>query len=105
MFQATLPRLLASVGYGVLGTAFGGAAALARRWRSGSAVAYVLPVEAIVVGVIWSNGDRWLPGQLLSALAHGGTSSTSYSRALLLVALYAVVVAAATLVLFARRDA
>ncbi len=67
-------------------------------------VAYVLPGEAIIAA-IWGNGDRWLPGQLLSAVAHGGTSSTSYSRALALLALYAVVVAAGTLLLFQRRDA
>jgi hypothetical protein len=71
----------------------------------GAAVAYVVAIEGIVVGAIWSNGDRWLPGQLLSAVAHGGTSSTSYSRALALVALYAVVVAVGTLILFRRRDA
>ena len=64
-----------------------------RRWREvgiglaiGLAVAYVVPIEAIVVGVIWSNGDRWLPGQLLSALAHGGTGDASYGHVLVTLA-------------------
>ena len=61
MLQAILHVFLASVGYGVLGTAAG---VLLRSpgVAIGLAVAYVLPVEAIVVGVIWSDGDRWLPG-------------------------------------------
>jgi ABC-2 type transport system permease protein len=100
--HAVLRIYLAALGYGVLGTA------LAVVLRSPAVaitvgVAYSLPGEAII-NALWSNGDRWLPGQLLSAVAHGGTSSTSYSRALLIVALYALVVGAGTLVLFARRD-
>jgi ABC-2 type transport system permease protein len=101
--QATLHVYLASVGYGVLGAAIGvllrtpGAAI-------GMAVAYVLPGEAIIVGVIWSDGDRWLPGQLLSALAHGGNSDSSYHHALITLAVYAVVVTAAILRLFRVRD-
>jgi hypothetical protein len=67
-------------------------------------VAYALPGEAII-NALWSNGDRWLPGQLLSALAHGGTSSASYGHALLTLTIYAVLVAAGTLLLFRRRDA
>lgn len=101
--HAVLRIYLAALGYGVLGTA------LAVIFRSPAiaitvGVAYILPGEAIIAA-IWDNGDRWLPGQLLSAVAHGGTSSTSYSRALALLALYTVVVAAGTLLLFQRRDA
>lgn len=101
--QSILHVYLACIGYGVLGTA------LAIVLRSPAVaialgVAYVLPGEAII-NALWSNGDRWLPGQLLSALAHGGTSSASYAHALLTLALYAVVAAAGTLVLFQRRDA
>jgi len=66
-------------------------------------VAYALPGEAII-NALWSNGDRWLPGQLLSALAHGGTSSASYAHALLTLVVYAAVVGAGTLMLFQRRD-
>ena len=48
---------------------------------------------------------RWLPGQLLSALAHGGTSSASYGHALVTLTIYALVVGAGTLLLFQMRDA
>ncbi len=101
--QAYLHIFLTCIGYGVLGTA------LAIVLRSPGlaialGVAWVLPAEGIITA-IWSNGNRWLPGQLLSALAHGGTSSTSYSRALLLLILYAAVIVAGTLVLFRQRDA
>ena len=53
---------------------------------------------------LWDSGDRWLPGQLLSALAHGGTSTSSYTHALVVLAAYAAVLAAGTLVLFQQRD-
>jgi ABC-2 type transport system permease protein len=100
--QSILHVYLTCVGYGVLGTA------LAIVLRSPAiaialGVAYALPGEAII-NAIWSNGDRWLPGQLLSALAHGGTSSASYSHALVTLTIYAVVVGAGTLLLFRVRD-
>lgn len=102
--QATLHVFLASVGYGVIGTALG-VALRSPGVAIGLGVAYLLPVEAIVVGVIWSDGDRWLPGQLLFALAHGGSSDTSYGHALVTLAVYVVLIAVATLALFSRRDA
>jgi len=74
MLQATLHVFLASVGFGMIGAAAG-------VWlRSpgvaiGAAVAYVVAIEGIIVAAVWSNGDRWLPGQLLSALARGGSST------------------------------
>lgn len=100
--QALFHIYLAALGYGVLGTA------LAVILRSPAmaitiGVAYALPGEAII-NALWDNGDRWLPGQLLSAIAHGGTSSTSYSRALLIVVIYAALAAVGTLLLFQRRD-
>jgi len=103
LVQAILHVYLACIGYGVLGTA------LAIVLRSPAlaialGVAYVLPGEAII-NALWDNGDRWLPGQLLSALAHGGTSSASYGHALVTLIAYAVVVGTGTLVLFGRRDA
>jgi ABC-2 type transport system permease protein len=104
MFQAALHTFLASVGYGVLGTTFG---VLLRSpgLAIGLAVAYVVPIEAIVVGVIWSNGGQWLPGRLLSALSQGGTGDASYHHSLVALAVYVVVLAATTLTVFARRDA
>jgi ABC-2 type transport system permease protein len=104
LLQATLHVFLASVGYGLLGAAVG---VLLRSpgVAIGAAVAYVIPVEAIIVGAIWSNGDRWLPGQLLSALAHGGTTDSSYHHTLITLAVYMVVVALGTMAVFRRRDA
>jgi ABC-type transport system involved in multi-copper enzyme maturation permease subunit len=100
--QTVLHIYLAAVGYGVLGTAL---AVLLRSPVLAVAigVAYALPGEAII-NRLWSNGDRWLPGQLLSALAHGGTSTASYSRALITLTIYAAVTAAGTLALFHWRD-
>jgi ABC-2 type transport system permease protein len=103
LVQSILHVWLSCIGYGILGTA------LAIGLRSPAiaialGVAYVLPGEAII-NALWDNGDRWLPGQLLSALAHGGTSSASYAHALVTLLAYAVVVAGGTLLLFARRDA
>jgi ABC-2 type transport system permease protein len=102
--QATLHVYLASVGYGLLGAAVG---VLLRSpgVAIGTAVAYILPGEAIIVGAIWSNGDHWLPGQLLDALAHGGNGNSSYSHALVTLAVYMAAVAAGTLWIFRRRDA
>lgn len=102
--QAVLHAFLAAAIYGV----FGGALGVILRSPGvaiGVAIAWVIPIEAIIVGAIWSGGDRWLPGQLLDALAHGGNSNSSYSHALVILVIYAVVAAAGTLVLFNRRDA
>jgi ABC-2 type transport system permease protein len=102
-FQALFHVYLTTLGYGVLGMA------LAVILRSPAVaitvgIAYALPGEAIIQGALWTNGNRWLPGQLLSAVAHGGTDATTYGRALLIVLIYAVIAAAGTLVLFQRRD-
>ncbi|MGA3360457.1 MAG: ABC transporter permease [Solirubrobacteraceae bacterium] len=104
LLQATLHVFLASVGYGMLGAAAG---VLLRSpgVAIGAAVAYVVAIEGIVVGAIWSNGDRWLPGQLLSAVAHGGTTDSSYHHSLVTLAVYMVLIAAGTLIVFTRRDA
>jgi ABC-2 type transport system permease protein len=104
LFQSVLHAFLAAVIYGVFGTMLG---ILLRSpgISIGVGIAWVIPIEAIIVGAIWSNGDRWLPGQLLDALAHGGNSDSSYSHALVVLVLYAVVVAVGTMTLFRRRDA
>jgi len=104
LLQATLHVFLASVGYGMLGAALG---VLLRSpgVAIGAAVAYVVAIEGIVVGAIWSNGDRWLPGQLLSAVAHVGTTDSSYHHSLITLAVYMVLIAAGTLIVFTRRDA
>lgn len=100
--QSFLHVYLACLGYGIFGMAL---AVLLRSPGVAIAVgvAWVIPAEAIITA-IWSTGDRWLPGQLLSALAHGGTSSASYSRSLVMLVIYGGLVAAGTLAVFARRD-
>lgn len=100
--QAIFHLYLASVGFGILGTAL---AVVVRSPAVAIAVgiAYALPGEAIITR-LWENGDQWLPAQLLNALANGGTSSVSYSRALIILSVYAVVAAIGALALFQRRD-
>jgi ABC-2 type transport system permease protein len=94
--------VLASLGFGTLG------AALALIFRSPVAalaigVAWVLPAEAIL-SATWTNGQDWLPGQLLQNLASGGSTSVSLARTGLTLAAYWVVVAVGTSMLFSRRD-
>lgn len=60
--------------------------------------------EAIVSSVC-EGGERWLPARLLSALAHGGTNSISYSNALTTLAGYSMIVACGMVVLFRHRRA
>jgi len=102
LWHAVLNVTLACIGYGTLGWA------LAILTRSpvlavGVGVAYILPGEAII-NATWSSAQNWLPGQLLSALANGGTSTVGYDHASLWLLIYAIVIAVATATLFARRD-
>lgn len=101
--QSILHLYLSLIGYGVFGTT------LATLLRSPAiaialGVAYALPGEA-VINTLWGSGEKWLPAQLLSALAHGGTSSTSYGHALVTLTVYCVLLATGTLLLFQLRDA
>jgi hypothetical protein len=69
----------------------------------GVGLAYALPGELLVTAA-WSDGARWLPGQLLDTLAQGGTAAVTYGWAGLLLALYAVVAVVSGTTLFTRRD-
>jgi len=94
--------LLTTLGWGVLATV------LATIVRSpapaiGAGVVYVLLVDPII-DAAWSTGGRWLPGQLLQAVAQGGTTQISLTRASIVVALYCAVLLAAGAGIFARRD-
>jgi ABC-2 type transport system permease protein len=104
MAQAVFHAFLAAVIYGLFGAALG---VLLRSpgLSIGIAIAWVIPIEAIVVGAIWSDGANWLPGRLLVALAQGGNGDSTYSHALLMLVIYSVAVAAGILVLFRQRDA
>jgi ABC-2 type transport system permease protein len=94
--------LLATWGWGLLG------ALLALLLRSpaaavGVGVAYALPFELLLTAG-WDSGERWLPGQLLGALAEGGTTTVTYTRVAVVLAVYGVLAATAGSILFARRD-
>ena len=94
--------LLATLGWGLLGALL----ALVLRAPAaavGVGLAWALPGELLVTAA-WSDGARWLPGQLLDTLAQGGTTAVTYGWAGLLLALYAVVAVAAGTALFTRRD-
>lgn len=104
MGQAVFHAFLAATIYGLFGAALG---VLLRSpgLSIGIGIAWVIPIEAIIVGAIWSNGADWLPGRLLAALAHGGNGDSTYSHALLILVIYAVVAGAGIVTLFRRRDA
>ena len=102
--QAVWHAYLATLFYGVFGAAF---AILLRSPAAaiGASLAYFIAIEAIIVGAIWSSGSNWLPDHLLNALVHGGNADATYYHSLLLLAIYSLVVAAAIITLFRRRDA
>ena len=98
--QTIIHTYLASIGYGVLGTAL---AIILRSPAVAVGVAYALRGETSI-NRLWNSADRRLPGELLSALTHGGTNTTSYSHALVTLTIYTAIVGAGTLALFQRRD-
>jgi ABC-type transport system involved in multi-copper enzyme maturation permease subunit len=93
---------LAAVGYATLGVVLG---ILFRSPVSAIAVglAFLLPVEAILSSSS-SSTARYLPGQLLDAVAQGGTTVVSYTWALLGAAIVVVLLAVVSGRLFVRRD-
>jgi ABC-2 type transport system permease protein len=101
-WRAIWHLVLSSLGYATLG------AALAVIFRSpvvaiGIGVVWLLPIELILNG-LWSNGQYWLPGQLLQNLNSGGSASVTLARTAITLIAYWLVVAGGTAVLFARRD-
>ncbi len=66
-------------------------------------VAYLLPIEMLIER-IFPGTKRWLPGQLLTDLGQGGTTSSSFSRSLLMSLIYLSVLGAAAAVTFVKRD-
>jgi ABC-2 type transport system permease protein len=94
--------LLTSLGWGLIGALFG----LVLRSPTtaiAAGLAYALPAEALL-SAAWDEGARWLPGQLLQAIAEGGTSGVSLSRALVVFAIYAAIGLTAAGVELQRRD-
>jgi len=93
---------LAVTGYGVLGMLAG----VILRSPAPAAVVgfvYLLPFEGIFSAVV-KGSDRWLPGQLLSAISEGGTGTVTFSHALGTATLYTVLAAALATLLFSKRD-
>jgi len=93
---------LATVGFALLGMALGivmrsSVAAVA------VGVAYLLPVEQILASSLHGTAG-YLPGQLLSSVAQGGTTAIGYAHSLVGALLYLAAAAATVAVLFVRRD-
>jgi ABC-type transport system involved in multi-copper enzyme maturation permease subunit len=74
------------------------------------------PISAISLGVIWllivenilvavkSSLGNWMPGNLMSIIAVGGSENISYTHSITMVAIYLVASAAIVITLFKRRD-
>lgn len=69
----------------------------------GVGFAWAGPFENIVADS-WSPGIRYFPGQVLGALARGGTVELGFGRAAVTALIYTAVAATVMLVLTARRD-
>jgi ABC-2 type transport system permease protein len=94
--------LVAVVGYATIGAIVG----LVLRSSVAAVIvgfAWLLPIEGIVIAIVHSTGT-WLPGEMLTVVAQGGTDAVSLDRALLLSALYLAVAGAAAAIWFDRRD-
>jgi ABC-2 type transport system permease protein len=93
---------LAAVGYATLGSAIG---VLVRTSVPAIAfsVAWLLPIEGILSASV-DGSDRWLPGQLLAAVASNGTATITLTAALVTVTGYLLVAMGAAGTSFVRRD-
>jgi ABC-2 type transport system permease protein len=94
--------LLATIGY----TTFGLVVGLLFRSAVTAIIvgfAYLIPVEAIVTRIA-PHAASWLPGQLLSFLAEGGTTSVGFSWSLIVSMVYLCIAVSAALVVFVRKD-
>lgn len=99
---AVVNLVVSNLGWAIFG------AVLALALRSpvvaiGIGVAYALPGENILAAIS-SDAGRWLPGQILAAVAAGGTDTVSYLAALVTLLVYAAIALAGSVIVFARRD-
>ena len=74
------------------------------------------PISAISLGVIWlliveniliavkGSLGKWMPGNLMSTIAVGGTDDVSYSHSITMIAIYLILSSAIVIMLFKRRD-
>lgn len=93
---------LAVLGYGLIGTCLG----LAVRTPVPAVaigIGWLLPIETILRGTV-DGSARWLPGQLLSAVASGGTDDVALGMALVTLTAYLVIALTASTIWFVRRD-
>jgi ABC-type transport system involved in multi-copper enzyme maturation permease subunit len=66
-------------------------------------IVFLLIVEQILAGLVTETA-KWLPGQTLSAVAQGGTSTVGYTGALGVSLVYVIVAMAVGTLVFCRRD-
>ena len=99
--------LICTIGYGTIGMLLG---LIFRSPISAISIgtAYLLVVESII-SIAWKPASNWMPGNLLSVVATGGSPigveyAPSYSQALLRIALYLLGAGLITATLFKRRD-
>ena len=69
----------------------------------GVGLAWLGPLEHIIQ-LNWAGAARWFPGLVFDAVASGGTTITTYERALVTALAYSVVALAAGALTFVRRD-
>lgn len=102
LLKATAELAGASLGWATLGAALG-VTLRSPTIAIASGLAYVLPVENLLTAA-WSSGREWLPGQLLSALADGGTSRVSGGHAAVLLSAYMALALIGSALLIRLRD-
>jgi len=69
----------------------------------GIGLAWLAPLEHLIQ-LSWSGAGNWLPGLVFAAVAAGGTTITTYPRALITALAYAALALAAGTLSFLRRD-
>ena len=69
----------------------------------GIGLAWLAPLEHLIQ-LSWSGAGSWLPGLVFDAVAAGGTTSTTYLRALITALAYAALALAVGTASFLRRD-
>ncbi len=102
LFRALGDLALATVGFAVLGVAVG-LVVRSSVFAVILGIAWLLPVEAVLVR-IFPGAQGWLPGSAFEVVAEGGVAAAGYGRSMVMAAAYVLVAAAASLVVFARRD-
>jgi ABC-type transport system involved in multi-copper enzyme maturation permease subunit len=102
LFSAMGRVILTTFAWGVLGMVLG-IALRAPAPAIGVGVAYGFVLENLL-SAAWSSGARWLPGQLLSGFASGGSTDLSIGRAATLLIVYMAAILMVGATLFLRRD-